>query len=160
VKLLLLLVMTGTAAADGFVGTVRLGTAFIDAKPADHGFGYVGAIEGGYQLGRFRGSLALDFTNFDTRSGDEHIGYLLESATAQVQADVIADVVFAFAGIGASTTGGDNQQYALRYQVGVGGRLWLSHDDAVRIDASFAGDKVAGRSLAEPGAALGYEHYF
>lgn len=159
-KLLLLLAMTGSAAADGFVGGVRVGTAFIDAHPRDHGFAYVGAIEGGYQLGRLRGSLALAFTDFSEEAGDVGGTYLVESALAQVQADVISDVVFAFAGLGASTAGGTNQVYELRYQFGLGGRYWINHDNAVRLDASLAGDKVAGEHIAELGVALGYEYYF
>lgn len=160
VKLLLLLAMTTTAAADGFVGSVRLGTAYIHATPSDHGFAYVGAIAGGYQYGRFRGSLSLDFTSYQSTGGDTTASNLLESATAQLQVDVLADVVFAFAGIGASTLGGNNQQYELRYQAGLGGRYWINHDNAVRLDASVAHDRVRNNDILGIGGALGYEYYF
>jgi hypothetical protein len=161
VKLMLLLAMTGSAAADGWVASVRAGTAFVAASPNDHGFGELGAIEGGYQLGRFRGSLALDLTLYEETSGDTHASWLLESPTAKLQVDIISDLVFAFVALGTTVTShGPDTVYSFRYQAGVGGRVWLSHDNAIRLDASFAHDHNNGQDLGEYGVALGYEHYF
>jgi len=160
VKLLLLLAMTTTAAADGFTGGLRLGAAYVGDKKVDNDVAYLGAVEGGYQWGRLRPSLALDLTTFRITSGDTSIGYLLESVSAKLQVDVIADAVFAFAGIGITLDDdGVDTHTGLHLQAGVGGRLWLSHANAVRLDASYARDTYP-RTIGAYGGALGYEHYF
>lgn len=175
--------LAGAARADGVVVTARVGYDRYDECPgcedtSHPAWGIAGGLEVGYSFKLLdtvvgpmsaRAGLAVDAfhansTVFDQLDGGElpvHFNAL--SLSAKVQLDVVPEYVFVSAALGEAVDPTHTEVHGRRYQLGIGGRMWLDngHHEAVRVDATYARlafyEPTAGEQY---GVALGFEHFF
>jgi len=174
---------TATAHADGVVVSARVGYDHYDPCPGcedtpQPAWGIAGGLEVGYSfkvldtvVGPMSARAGLVVDSFHANStafnafngGDVPVHFNALSLSAKLQLDVVPEYVFIWAALGEAVDPTRTQIHGRRYELGIGGRVWLDHGhhEAVRVDATYA--RLAfdePTSDEQYGVALGFEHYF